>query len=374
MKKFIIIDHEPWTKNSETFLNPFRDAGLPFEVWNINKFVHKKLKVDGVISLPPNGKYINNIKDLICCLDNEKSPQIAVIEYFPRIWRTRKILKELAIRKIPSIRIENYGNTFSRKIPYLTQIQNLSIKELYNKITSKIAHYLFLLYNAYHNIPPRELVLSSNSTVFRTHAYNNPDYDNYKFNHELPIIQSDYIVFCDIYFPHHPDLKIHYGSKLCINDQHYYMLMNKVFKNLEEKYNMPVIIAAHPKSNYKGNEFNGRRIIKYKTNNLICNSKGVITHHSASLSYVMLSNKPLIFINVDDFNIYPCLRNIIKDLACSLGHKWFDINSEFKDWEQLKLEKIDEDIRKKYIYSFLTSKETENVPNYITLKNILSSL
>lgn len=374
MKKFILIDHEPWIKNSKTFLNPFEEAHIPHEVWNISGLVHKNLIVDNSVNMPEGSKSISDINEFISCLDSEDCSNLAIIEYFPRIWSTRKILKELSIRKVPSIRIENYGNCFSPKIPYVNQILHLSIKELFYKIISKSKHCLFELYTRYNKIPPRLFVLSSNATQFRTHAYNNPDYENYRFNNQLPIIQSDYLVFCDIYFPYHPDIQILYGSKYKMTGEHYYYLMNKVFATLEDKYKIPVIIAAHPKSDYRGDEFNGRKIIKYQTNNLVCNSKGVILHQSASLSYTILYDKPLILINIDDFNVYPILRNIVKRQAEFIGHDYYDINSDFNDWDTLKLEKINENIRHEYIYKYLTSRETENIPNYITLKRILSSL
>ena len=72
--------------------------------------------------------------------------------------------------------------------------------------------------------------------------------------------------------------------------------------------------------------------------------------------------------------MYPILRNIVKRQAEFIGHDYYDINSDFNDWDTLKLEKINENIRHEYIYKYLTSRETENIPNYITLKRILSSL
>ena len=113
MRKFILIDHEPWIKNSETFLKPFEEAHIPHEVWNISGLVHNNLKMDISVNMPKGSKSIYNIKEFISCLNNEDCSNLAIIEYFPRIWSTRKILKELSIRKVPSIRIENYGNCFS---------------------------------------------------------------------------------------------------------------------------------------------------------------------------------------------------------------------------------------------------------------------
>ena len=51
--------------------------------------------------------------------------------------------------------------------------------------------------------------------------------------------------------------------------------MRRYFDYLEEKYGMPVVIAAHPKSDYSGGEFGNRSIIKYKTDDLVFNARMV---------------------------------------------------------------------------------------------------
>lgn len=65
---------------------------------------------------------------------------------------------------------------------------------------------------------------------------------------------------------------------------------------------MPIIIAAHPKSNYVNGEFGNRRIIKYQTKNLIIYADRVILQLCNTISWVTLANKPLIFVTTDDYD------------------------------------------------------------------------
>ena len=66
--------------------------------------------------------------------------------------------------------------------------------------------------------------------------------------------------------------------------------MNSFF-NMIENNGLKVIIAAHPKSDYKINPFEGREIYKYKTNELVKNSTFTMAHMSSSINFSVLHNK-----------------------------------------------------------------------------------
>ena len=141
---------------------------------------------------------------------------------------------------------------------------------------------------------------------------------------------------------------------------------------MEEKYQIPVVIAAHPKSEYKGDEFNGRTIIKYKTNELIYLSQIVILHASNAISYVVLGDKSPVFITTNDYNSAPILAKRIKVLANILGKKVYNIDS--CNFQSIEISKIDNNYRNKYIYSYLTSKETEEKRNIDILLSFYQSI
>ena len=53
--------------------------------------------------------------------------------------------------------------------------------------------------------------------------------------------------------------------------KNYYLELNSFFSKIESKFSVKVIIAAHPRSRYEktGNPFQGRKILKFKTINLV---------------------------------------------------------------------------------------------------------
>lgn len=145
------------------------------------------------------------------------------------------------------------------------------------------------------------------------------DYDKYLYelqqnNH--PIINEKYCVFLDQYLANHPDIEICGLSD--INPDIYFSELNNYFQFIESKYNLKVVIAAHPKAkNYQiSNPFLGRQIIFDKTCELVKDSSFVLTHHSTAISFPILFEKPIIFLNSNELKVkMPDLH----DLTCYLS-------------------------------------------------------
>lgn len=373
MRKFIMLNHEPWTMNDqETFYSQFEKAHIKVEVWDLHRIQHDSSSEANVICLPEGGRIISTYKELMNQLNLEIKNNIAVIECIPRDWRNRKIFKFLSENNIPMIRIECYGNTPTVS-NWKFKLQRISFKNLGALLNKKIIYILTRMYYKTNHIKPRDFIFSSNS-FNRTIAYNHPDYEKWKFDSATRIIDKDYLVFSDVYFPLHPDISYYYKKYITNNNispAMYYKKMNKLFDTVEKQTGLPVIIAAHPKSNYNGDEFNGRQIIKYHTNNLVRYSSGIILHYSCTLSYAALCNKPVLFVDIEEFDKIPYLKGIVKSLAKNMGLACCHIKNE-KVEGNIYLEEIPCDIRYNYIYNYLTSKETENIPNHITLNKTLS--
>ena len=94
---------------------------------------------------------------------------------------------------------------------------------------------------------------------------NSVDYDDYKHIRKNPsrLIDEKYCIFLDVMLPYHPDFVI-LGEK-SIDPSLYYRNIDKFFENLENRFRLKVVIAVHPKSNYKGDCFGGRSYYQYKT-------------------------------------------------------------------------------------------------------------
>ena len=137
---------------------------------------------------------------------------------------------------------------------------------------------------------------------------------------------------------------------------------------------MPIIIAAHPKSEYTGKEFGGREIIKYQTNNLVTNASLVVIQTSNSISYVALANKPIVFILTDASNQIPRYKYATQTLAQLFDKNVYNIDKMKNNFSEIDYSPLDEKKRQSYIYTYLTSKETENSKNIDIIKSFLKQL
>lgn len=133
------------------------------------------------------------------------------------------------------------------------------------------------------------------------------DYDLYLKEFQNHEDKSDlkYLVFIDGYLPFHPDFYTCDGKESPVDASLYYPGLCKCFDIIEKKLGLPVVVAAHPHSDYEDNSsyFKGRRIIKGQTSKLIKSSKAVImTHASTSASFAVMFSKPVIFLKTDALN------------------------------------------------------------------------
>lgn len=187
---------------------------------------------------------------------------------------------------------------------------------------------------------------------------NSPDYDTYlKTSSELVNFKK-YCVFLDQYYPFHPDFKVT-GQK-SINVDNYYNSLNMLFVDLKNKFDVDVLIAAHPKAEkYKTiNFFDENKIHFNKTVELVKNSQFVIAHNSTSISYAVLYNKPLIFITSDDMrNVMPGSYSSIITFSKVLDSTL--INIDTYDIDDVIL-KVNYESYVKYKYKYLTSPLSEN--------------
>ena len=114
----------------------------------------------------------------------------------------------------------------------------------------------------------------------------------------------EFAVFLDEYEPYHPDRDLlkNYSGVLPENGEYYFSELNSFFDSFENLYKIPVIVAAHPKSNYvTDNEFGKRSVIFGRTKELICSERCrlVLTHKSTAVSYAVFTRKPIVFLDVE---------------------------------------------------------------------------
>lgn len=121
------------------------------------------------------------------------------------------------------------------------------------------------------------------------------------------VLDYKYILFIDGGLAHLPALSNKSNS---ISREDYIKHMNKLFDDLEEKYGLPIVIATHPKSEYQGYEFNGRKMILYKTMELSKHAEFVLAHFSTSLIDTIMQRKPIVFLICEDY-LESCARMVL---------------------------------------------------------------
>lgn len=302
MKKIIIIEKDPYKEefvNNLFFENRFEKDQFEFEYWSIIdiKISKNKYQYNDQREHKESVIYFNSINEI----KNKIKTENLFYCFFqiPLNFKTLSLFKVIKNKSLGIFNIK-YHEAFYNFDNKVNQSKYKLLLKNPNELFTLIKNKLFLLYLKYSKI--------NNSVVtFSTGRENqNPqtsishfDYYTYiKVKDFNPIIAEEYIVFLDTYLANHPDFKAE-GIKT-IEANRYYEIMNSFFDDLERNFKCKVIIAAHPRSNYS-NEFNNRLIIKEKTAELVSHSKFVVKHLSASITFPIFFNKPVVFIYTNEF-------------------------------------------------------------------------
>jgi hypothetical protein len=256
MKKIIIITTQTFNEKNEKnyFWNEFKKNNHSIEFWGIYNCIYTN-KIDN-----QNNKdifYFNSIKDVKVKLSKLENDSIYFFIYFPINLKTYSLFKLVSLKAKQIIKLD-YNHSLSNfteqnnglidKIVYFS-----SAKKMVNLFLYKIAQRLIKK-----NTKKIQLFLTGNSIGF-DYSLTFDDYFSYiETQNQEPILNYNYILFLDIYLPHHIDFVTH--KIKTIDAKIYYKKLNSFFDKLEKQLNMPVVIAAHPKSNYK-NEFLNRKCI-----------------------------------------------------------------------------------------------------------------
>ena len=167
------------------------------------------------------------------------------------------------------------------------------------------------------------------ATLVKAHSL---DYDLFldlERNIKQPNSIKKYTVFLDEFVPYHPDF-LYMGVRPDAIPETYYPEINAFFDSIEKFYNVQVIIAAHPRSNYKTNNYNpfeNREIFFGKTAELIKDSGLVLTHGSTAKSFAVLLYKSIIFISSSNYS--KRFNRSIEAAAKSVGKSPINISSKY---------------------------------------------
>lgn len=183
------------------------------------------------------------------------------------------------------------------------------------------------------------------------------DYDLYlKFKAEKrpPLIEDDYAVFLDEYFPLHPDHLVEGARPNPYKEaSEYYDELGRMLDLIERALGMQVVIAAHPRSQYEKmkDPFGGRTVIKGRTIELAAYSQAAVTHGSTSANQAVLFRKPVIFLMPGRAK-GTYYERFISNFAKKLGKAPFDMDNIGK--ADLKKElTVNSSLYDEYIYNYI---------------------
>jgi hypothetical protein len=361
-RKIIFISAIPITiKLRELFfLDIFEENGFEVKCWNLQPFCNPTLRIPDELTSPSILSF-SSLEEMEKELIQQNPKDTIILSGLDDDYSYRKIFRVLTKHQFILTTIFPYGGIYGFRFLFKDKILRIFSSNILKKFNGLFKSKYYSLYKRMYHINLSTHYFSSSYP--HSVAINHPDYEGYakiKNSNELIIQNEPYIVFLDTYIPLHPDLK-RFNALKYVSPEHYQSSLRDFFDKVEEKFQAKVVIAAHPKAVYENNEFGNRQIIKYKTNLLVKEAKLVITHMSNSNSFVMLFNKPVVFITTSEINKIPKFAFVLHCYAKHLNKSVFNIDKW--DIEQMDFSRIEDEYRKKYIYSYLSSPETENLSN-----------
>jgi hypothetical protein len=270
-------------------------------------------------------------------------------------YRSHVIFRALSKYRIPyGLYIYNYPSFNIKKKSIIRRLLNIT--------PSKLATHLFN--NAplkYLGIRPASIVLALGGEFFvqkfsicketKILWSHNFDYEIYLRVMNQSFKQDNKMgVFLDQYLPFHPDA---IASPIFAAEE-YYPRLCRFFDHLEKNYDVHIVIAAHPRSQYETQEslYGNRTIMRGRTAELVKESGFVILHDSASINYAVLFKKPMIFITTDRMEQASAGVHFTDFMALMFDKKPLNIDQSYEidlNRELIVNERFYEEYKNKYI-------------------------
>lgn len=113
-------------------------------------------------------------------------------------------------------------------------------------------------------------------------------------------LTNSHILFLDEDACYHSDY-INLGITPCASPKNYFPTMNKGLEKIANAFDSEVIVAAHPRSDYKKRpDLFKFPVVKDCTYNLIKKAKLIVAHGSTSLQLAILLRKPILLVTTDE--------------------------------------------------------------------------
>lgn len=341
----------------------FRE-GISIEYWDLTKIFFRDITFDVGIERP----YIIKIRDykelekMITAQDIKKCFFIVMPTFNGMVIRLHRILTKYGCYLIYFARsgippFSSNESTFNKIVEnYRNYLKLENLKERCLNEISKIFQKLRLIKNYNLVFAAGYVELSRHEKKSKVIHVNHFDYDKFLYSDDKTnrIVNTKYCIFLDDNIVYDADLKM---INMQINPIPYFKSLCSFFDYLENNFNVKVIIAAHPKAQYHGNEFGDRIIIKDKTIELAKHCNFAITHFSTSVAFAVLYEKPLLFVYTEEIKAR-LYYNFLINIANELGADIYNIDNG--KYGVLDIKEPDLIKYNKYKYNYLTSRKSEN--------------
>jgi hypothetical protein len=244
----------------------------------------------------------------------------------------------------------------------LRQLRNRTA--LHRRALSRVRRFV-----ASRNLRPYDLVLLSGHLSVDSYAYVRHkvwahafDYDTYLEveAHAEDVAEPPYAVYLDEYIVGHPDL-LHGGYSAVTSAERFYSNLNRCFDEIERVTGLPVVVAAHPKTDptqYAEN-FSGRRVVFGGTAETVRGGSLVLGHASCSINFSMLWLKPVLILTSDDLE-GSHLGPFISARAAVTRTTPLNIDREGEGLDAEKILTVDEKVYAKYFRDYI---KTDGTPD-----------
>ncbi len=343
-------------------------TGISVEYWDLSNIFFPGVKF---LSIERQYAYkIHNYSELegrVLSLDIKRCVFIISITFYAPVIRLNRIMTKYNCYIITFARLGVPVFSLKESLIKKIIISYYSGKTIYN-LTQQFLYIIAKIYTKLGLIKNYDLVFVAGSVEAALHNkvskiiyFNQVDYDSYlgvKDNQDR-LIAHRYCVFLDDNLVYDTDYKA-FGLKT-VEPELYYKSLRFFFDQIERRFNLKVIIAAHPKADYQGNEFGNRLIIKGKTTELAKDCDFVLAHYSVSISFSVLFKKRILFMYTNEMKKMFYFTNI-RHYSQVLGASIYNIDSFLHECarDEIKLENIDSLKYEDYKYEYLTSRLSEN--------------
>lgn len=381
MEKLVYVGYQPLTQKvmEDFFIRDFINDGYSVQYWDLSEIYFPEITFLNTIDENWVIK-ISQISQFEQFLKGNKNEKYFYFINFPYEWLVVDVFRLLTKYDVKT------GIIARGMIPLPSLAYNLSLKSFlrklkFRKLVRFVQNKVALLLKKNGLIKPFDQVFYTGDESLRILGtgfqidiksadlipINSSDYDRYlKVKLNVSKFTEKHVVFLDEYLPFHPDWEMFKIEPL--EASKYYDSMNNFFSEIEKKYGLKVIIAAHPKADlYKTqNFFKGREVYFGETVELVKNSEFVVAHMSTSVGFAVTFEKKIVFVYTDglyksmwsQFNIIKYFSNIF--------------NTQLINIDSVSICEIDTEIDKEryndFISSYMASKESRNMDSYSIIK------